>query len=99
MWEILISLSVYGILTPSNSKFLELQAPPTRTKSLWLGRRKSCNDSVGLDKGMGTYEWGTRHNLEVNNEIDIFGSRNMKDCMNIQNANNEANHIGEANES
>ncbi|KAH0637246.1 hypothetical protein KY290_037633 [Solanum tuberosum] len=82
------------------------KAPPTRAKSPRLGRRKSCNDSVGLDKGMvGAYDRGTRHSLEVNNENDAFGSRNRKDRINIQNGtaiykfNNEANHAEEINES
>ncbi|XP_060181086.1 protein WVD2-like 3 [Lycium barbarum] len=81
------------------------KAPPTRAKSPRLGRRKSCNDSVGLDKGMGAYDRGTRHSLLVNNENDAFGSRNRKDRVNIQNGtaiykfNNEANHAAEINES
>ncbi|KAJ8547276.1 hypothetical protein K7X08_010862 [Anisodus acutangulus] len=81
------------------------KAPPTRAKSPRLGRRKSCNDSVGLDKGMGAYDRGTRPSVEVNNENDAFGSRNRKDRVNIQNStaiykfNNEANHAEEINES
>ncbi|KAG5588043.1 hypothetical protein H5410_048477 [Solanum commersonii] len=82
------------------------KAPPTRAKSPRLGRRNSCNDSVGLDKGMvGAYDRGTRQSLEVNNENDAFGSRNRKDCINIQNGtaiykfNNEANHAEEINDS
>ncbi|XP_004247651.1 protein WVD2-like 3 [Solanum lycopersicum] len=82
------------------------KAPPTRAKSPRLGRRKSCNDSVGLDKGtMGAYDRGTRHSLEVNNENDAFGSRNRKDRINIQNGtaiykfNNEANRAEDINES
>ncbi|CAN4091188.1 unnamed protein product [Withania somnifera] len=75
------------------------KAPPTRAKSPRLGRRKSCSDSVGLDKRIGA------HSLEVNNENDAFGSRNRKDRVNIQNGtatykfNNESNHTGELNES
>ncbi|KAK4361564.1 hypothetical protein RND71_020516 [Anisodus tanguticus] len=81
------------------------KALPTRAKSLRLGRRKSCNDSVGLDKGMGAYDRGTRQSLEVNNENDAFGSRNRKYRVNIQNGttiykfNNEANHAGDINDS
>ncbi|XP_019237415.1 PREDICTED: protein WVD2-like 3 isoform X2 [Nicotiana attenuata] len=81
------------------------KAPPTRPKSPKLGRRKSCSDSVGLNKGMGPYDRGTRHSLEVYNESAAFDSRNRKDRINIQSGtaiykfNNEANHAEEINES
>ncbi|XP_016438085.1 protein WVD2-like 3 [Nicotiana tabacum] len=81
------------------------KAPPTRAKSPKLGRRKSCSDSVGLNKGMGAYDRGTCHSLEVYNENAAFDSRNRKDRVNIQSStaiykfNNEANHAEEINES
>ncbi|GKB10026.1 hypothetical protein Tco_0843949 [Tanacetum coccineum] len=45
--------------------FNELKAPPTRAKSPKLGRRKSCSDTVGLDKRKGA-------NARVRHSIGIY---------------------------
>lgn len=37
--------------------------PPTRAKSPKFGRRKSCGDTVGLDKGVGAYDQASKHIL------------------------------------
>ncbi|XP_019237154.1 PREDICTED: protein WVD2-like 2 [Nicotiana attenuata] len=68
--------------------------PPTRAKSPKFGRRKSCSDTLGLDKGVGAYDQGSK------NANTTFASRNSKDCPNIQRGSvtynlNESNHGGE----
>lgn len=41
------------------------QLPPTRAKSPKLGRRKSCSDTTGIDKGIGACGRGTRQSLGI----------------------------------
>ncbi|XP_060215746.1 protein WVD2-like 3 [Lycium barbarum] len=48
--------------------------PPTRAKSPKFGRRKSCGDTGGLDKGVGAYDRGSQHILGYNANT-TFASR------------------------
>lgn len=53
--------------------------PPTRAKSPKLGRRKSCSDTVGLDKGLGTNGRGTRLSLNIYRDPTTVSMTNRKD--------------------
>lgn len=55
------------------------KAPPTRAKSPKLGRRKSCSDTVGLNKGRGAHA-GVRHSLGIYRE-----TTKQKDNIKLQN--------------
>ncbi|CAN4097618.1 unnamed protein product [Withania somnifera] len=77
--------------------------PPTRAKSPKFCRRKSCGDTGGLDKDVGSYDRGSQH-LFGYNANTCFASRNSKDRLNIRrgsptyNFNGESNHAEETNE-
>ncbi|KAK3043461.1 hypothetical protein RJ639_002040, partial [Escallonia herrerae] len=75
--------------------------PPTRAKSPKLGRRKSCSDAVGLNKGIGQ---GTRHSLGNYSDSTSLSTTNKKDHIYVRDGNsthkcNEFKQVREANES
>ncbi|XP_031098032.1 protein WVD2-like 3 [Ipomoea triloba] len=59
--------------------------PPTRAKSPKLGRRKSCSDAAGSDKGIGDSGQANRHSLGVYRDSTMFGSKSRKHCADVQN--------------
>ncbi|KAK2972948.1 hypothetical protein RJ640_022005 [Escallonia rubra] len=75
--------------------------PPTRAKSPKLGRRKSCSDAVGLNKGIGQ---GTRHSLGNYSDSTSLSTTNKKDRIYVRDGNsthkcNESKQVRETNES
>lgn len=63
------------------------KAPPTRAKSPKLGRRKSCSDAAGHDKGIGVSGQGTRYSLGCHMDGATTAKTDMKDTITVQNVN------------
>ncbi|KAI5649384.1 hypothetical protein M9H77_35389 [Catharanthus roseus] len=59
--------------------------PPTRAKSPKLGRKKSCSDSVGLEKGIGACGRGIRPTFNIYRDSPTVPSTNRKESINVQN--------------
>lgn len=60
--------------------------PPTRAKSPKLGRRKSCSDTVGLEKVMGVCGQGIHPNLNIyRDNHPTRSTTNKKERVNVQN--------------
>ncbi|KAL8104989.1 uncharacterized protein LOC141678691 isoform X2 [Apium graveolens] len=62
--------------------------PPTRAKSPKLGRRKSCSDAAGHDKGIGLSGQGTRYSLGCHTDGATTAKKtDMKDNTTVKNVN------------
>lgn len=66
---------------------IEFQPPPTRAKSPKLGRRKSCSDAAGHDKGIGVSGQGTRYSLGCHIDGATTAKTDMKDNITVENVN------------
>lgn len=61
--------------------------PPTRAKSPKLGRRKSCSDAAGHDKGIGVSGQGMRYSLGCHIDGATTAKTDMKDNISVENVN------------
>lgn len=61
--------------------------PPTRAKSPKLGRRKSCSDAAGHDKGIGVSGQGMRYSLGCHKDGATTAKTNVKDIITVKNVN------------
>lgn len=69
------------------SDFIKFQPPPTRAKSPKLGRRKSCSDAAGHDKGIGVSGQGTRYSIGCHIDEATTAKMDVKDKITVENVN------------